>query len=51
MLHKLPEPKGAAGGQRLFMTVNIGYILYSDWLLLLLVNTHGSFHCKQGYTK
>ena len=24
------------------------YILQSDWSLLLLVNTHGSFHCKQG---
>ena len=24
------------------------YILHSDWSLLLLVNTHGSFHCKQG---
>ena len=23
------------------------YILHSDWSLLLLVNTHGSFHCKQ----
>ena len=26
----------------------ICYILHSDWSLLLLVNTHGSFHCKQG---
>ena len=23
------------------------YILHSDWSLLLLVNTHGSFHCEQ----
>ena len=26
----------------------ICYILHSDWSLLLLVNTHGSFHCKPG---
>ena len=26
----------------------ICYILHSDWSLLLLVNTHGSFHCEQG---
>ena len=26
----------------------ICYILHSDWSLLLLVNTHHSFHCKQG---
>ena len=24
------------------------YIFHSDWSLLSLVNTHGSFHCKQG---
>ena len=36
------------------MTMNPGllwfvcYILHSDWSSLLLVNIHGSFHCKQG---
>ena len=24
------------------------YLLQSDWYLLLLVNVHGCFHCKQG---
>ena len=43
-----------AGGQGLFMALNfcllwsICYILHSDWSWLLLVNTHGSFHCKHG---
>ena len=54
MVHKPPEPEGTARGQGLFMAINpcllwfICYILHSDWSLLLLVNTHGSFHCKQG---
>ena len=28
-------------------SVYCGSILNSDWSLLLLVNTHGSFYCKQ----
>ena len=36
------------------MTINpflrwfICYVLHSDWSLLLFVNIHGSFQCKQG---
>ena len=51
MVHKPLEPKGTAGGQGLLMDhkfLSTCYILHSDWSLLLLVNTHGSFHCKQG---
>ena len=45
-----PRPEG----EGCLWTINpcllwfICYILHSDWSLLLLVNTHGSFHCEQG---
>ena len=53
MVHKPPEPEGAAQGQGLFidyksLSTVVCYIPHSDWSLLLLVNTRGSFHCKQG---
>ena len=51
MVHKPPEPKGAAQGRGFFMAINsstVVYLLYSPLRsLFLLVNTHGSFHCKQ----
>ena len=53
MAHKPPElllPEGTAGGQGLFMAINYcGLSVISTLIgpLLLLVNTHGSFHCKQ----
>ena len=34
-----------------FIAINcclLWFIIHSDWSLLLLVNTKGSFHCKQG---
>ena len=52
VIDKPPEPKGAVQGRGLFMDHKslsaVVYILHSDCSLLLLVNTHGSFHCKQG---
>ena len=51
MVHKPSQPKGVAGGRELFMdnkSLSTCYILHCDWSLLLLVNTHGSFHYKQG---
>ena len=55
MVHKRPKPKGTAQGKGLFMGLNtcllyfICYILHCDWSLLLLVNTHGSFHFEKMY--
>ena len=48
MVHKPPEPEGTAQGRGLcYKSLSTCYILHCDWSLLLLVNTHGSFHCKQ----
>ena len=38
MVHKPPEPEGATQGQGFFILI---------CPLLLLANTHDSFHCKQ----
>ena len=49
MVHKPPEPEGKG----CLWNINscplwfICYILHSD-LSLVVINTHGSFHCKQG---
>ena len=45
MVHKPPEPEGTALGQGLFIEHKFLSTVVS---LLLLVNTHGSFLCKQG---
>ena len=53
MVHKPPESEGTARGRELFMEhkflSTVVYILHSDLsLVVIIVNTHGSFHCKQG---
>ena len=55
MVHKNPSQRSQPEGKGcLAIVINlcllwfVCYILYSDWSLLLLVNIHGSLHCKQG---
>ena len=48
MVHKPPEPEGEGCFMDHKSLSTVVYTLHSDWSLLLLVNTHGSFHCKQG---
>ena len=54
MVHKPPEPEGAARGRGLFMDYKIPVycglsVIFSTLIcpLLLLVNAYGSFHWKQ----